>query len=73
MMGKRKTQMQLIMADICILIPENHLLERINDIIDFDFIYEITAPFYSETGRKPIDPVSLVKMLLIGVFIYYKV
>ena len=43
------------------------LLRRIKDCVNFDFIYEKAAPYYSDVGRKSsIDPVILIKMLLIG-------
>lgn len=48
------------------MIPKNHLLRQIKDTVNFDFIYEKAAPYYSNIGRKSIDPVLLVKMLLIG-------
>ena len=69
MMGKRKPQMQMLAIDIETLIPENHLLKQITLCIDFGFIYELIAPYYSTIGRKSIDPVSMIKMLLVG-FLY---
>ena len=36
------------------------------DCVNFDFIYEKAFPYYSHVGRKSIDPVILIKMLLIG-------
>jgi len=69
MMGKKSGQMQMIMMDICSLIPENHLLKRIAHYIDFDFIYEKAAPYYSDIGRPSIDPVCMMRMLIVG-FLY---
>lgn len=69
MMGKEKRQLQIVILDIDSIIPKNHLLRHIKDNIDFDFIYEKAEPYYSNTGRKSIDPVVLIKMLLIG-YIY---
>lgn len=66
MMGKRDGQMQMIIMDIGTLVPENHLLRKINRHIEFDFIYEKAAPYYSEMGRPSIDPVCMIKMLLVG-------
>ena len=38
--------------------------------LDLSFVYEETAPLYSKKyGRPPIDPVVLVKYLLVG-FLY---
>lgn len=66
MMGKQSGQIQMIIRDIDFMIPKDHLLRRIKEYINFDFIYEKAAPYYSHVGRKSIDPVVLIKMLLIG-------
>ena len=66
MMGKKDGQMQMIIMDIEEFIPKNHLLKKINKHIDFNFIYEKAAPYYSKTGRPSIDPVCQTKMLLVG-------
>lgn len=39
---------------------------QIQDCVNFDFIYEKAAPYYSNVGRKSIAPVILIKMLFIG-------
>ena len=52
------------------LVPENHLLRKVERIVKWDFIYEAVRELYSETvGRSSIDPVMLVKYLLVG-FLY---
>ena len=66
MMGKQSGQIQMIILDIDSMIPEDHLLRQIKNCVNFDFIYEKAAPYYSHVGRKSIDPVILIKMLLIG-------
>ncbi len=66
MMGKQNGQIQMAILDIDSMIPEDHLLRQIKDHVNFDFIYEKAAPYYSNVGRKSIDPVILIKMLLIG-------
>lgn len=67
MMGKRTTQqIQMIILNLDFMIPENHLLRQIKNRVNFDFIYEIAALYYSNVGRKPIAPVILIKMILIG-------
>ncbi len=47
-------------------VPQNHILRAIRDNIDFTFIYDKIKPFYSDKGRPSVDPVKLIKMLLIG-------
>ena len=66
MMGKQSGQIQMIILDIDSMIPEDHLLRQIKNCVNFDFIYEKAAHCYSHVGRKSIDPVILIKMLLIG-------
>lgn len=66
MMGKTDNQMQLIVLDIDSMIPPNHLLRQIKNCVNFEFIYEKAAPYHSRTGRKSIEPVIMIKMLLIG-------
>ena len=56
----------MIFVDMESLIPENHLLRKINRTVSFDFIYDLLAPYYPATGRPSVDPVSMFKMLLIG-------
>ena len=69
MMGRQDGQMKMVIMDLSELIPENHLLKQINQNISFDFIYDIMKPLYAKNGRKSIDPVCLIRMLLVG-YIY---
>ena len=66
MMGRRSGQMAMIFVDMESMLPETHLLRRIDRMVSFDFIYGILALYYSTTGRPSIDPVSMFKMLLVG-------
>ena len=48
------------------LVPKEHLLRKIDDAVDFNRLYELVEPLYSEdSGRPSIDPVVLFKMVLI--------
>ena len=47
-------------------IPEDHLLRRIDQFLDFDQIHKHLQPFYSHTGRPSVDPELLLRMLLVG-------
>jgi len=54
---------------VCIedLVPQDHLLRKIDQYIDFSFITEKVRPYYCENnGRPSIDPVVLFKMMFIG-------
>jgi transposase len=48
------------------LVPEGHLLRKIEKVIDFGEIYEMVEHLYCEdNGRPAVDPVVLVKMVLL--------
>ena len=66
MMVRRSGQMAMVFVDMESMIPENHLLRKINRIISFDFIYDLLEPYYPAADRPSIDPVSLFEMLLAG-------
>lgn len=67
MMGRNEEyQSKLEFIDLNVFVPSNHLLRKINEKVDFSFIYNKMEKYYSKLGRKSIDPVLLYKMLLIG-------
>lgn len=47
-------------------IPKDHLLRRINEAVDFSFIYSMVKEHYSHTGAPSVDPVVVFKLSLIG-------
>ena len=60
---------QLGMEFVCIeeLVPSDHLLRKIDKVIDFAFIRErVKALYCTDNGRPAVDPVVLFKMLFIG-------
>ena len=60
----KKTQIQMISLDQ--LVPEDHLLRKIDKYIDFNFIYDLVEDKYSaDTGRPSIDPITLIKIPVI--------
>ena len=49
------------------LVPKDHLLRKIEAVIDFSFIHELTAPLYClDNGRPPLDPTLMFKALFLG-------
>ena len=49
------------------LVPQDHLLRKIDAVIDFSFINKICKPYYCENnGRPAIEPEVLFRMLFIG-------
>jgi transposase len=48
------------------LMPQDHFLRDVDRLVDFDFVYDKVEHLYSNTGKPSIDPVIIIKMLLIG-------
>lgn len=47
-------------------VPKSHLLRRLDSILDFDFVYGKTDGLYGCNGNVSVDPVVVVKTLLLG-------
>lgn len=52
---------------ICLedLVPQDHLVRKLEYAIDFNFIYDEVKDLYGDVGRGSIDPVSLIKIVLV--------
>ena len=51
------------------LVPKDHFLRKVEETIDFSFIYDLVEDSYSsDNGRPSLDPVLLVKIPLIQCF-----
>ena len=51
------------------LVPKDHFLRKVEETIDFSFIYDVVEDSYSsDNGRPSLDPVLLVKIPLIQCF-----
>jgi transposase len=60
-------QTALEMVTLDQLVPADHLLRKIDRVIDFSFIHDLTAPLYCpDNGRPPLDPTLMFKALFIG-------
>lgn len=61
------SQISLEFVSIEELVPKDHLLRKIDRVIDFTFIRNKVKDLYcADNGRPAIDPVVLFKMLFIG-------
>jgi transposase len=47
-------------------VPADHLLRKIDAVLDLSRLRSRLAPYYSHTGRPSIDPELMIRMLLIG-------
>lgn len=60
-----RNQVQFVCIDE--LVPQDHLLRRIENYIDFRFIYKLTKEYYSQdNGRRCLDTVILFKIMLLN-------
>ena len=64
---RREKQEKMDLVILEQMIPEDHLLRKIDRAVDFGFIHELCAPLYcADNGRPAIDPEILFRMLFIG-------
>lgn len=48
-------------------VPQDHLLRKIDKVLDLEFIYDLTSSLYCpDNGRTSIDPVLFFRMQIIG-------
>jgi len=68
MMGRREnSQVQFLYAfDLDKVVPPDHVVRQIDGVLDLSWVHKELAPYYSHTGRPSIDPVLMIRMLLVG-------
>ncbi|MEC0311370.1 IS1182 family transposase [Paenibacillus lautus] len=67
--SNREKQQAYEFVSIEELVPQDHLLRKVDKYIDFSFIDEKVRPLYcADNGRPAIDPVVLFKMIFLGYF-----
>jgi transposase len=47
-------------------VPEENLYRRLKGILQLDYLYVRTKPYYGNCGQKSIDPVVFFKLCLVG-------
>ena len=63
---RKDARREALIVDIDSLVPENHLLRKVERVMDYEWIYERLDPYYChDNGRPGTDPVVLIKMVLI--------
>lgn len=63
---KRDCRREPVITDLDSLVPKEHLLRKIEKVMDYEWLYERLNPYYChDNGRPGTDPVVLVKMVLI--------
>jgi transposase len=68
MMGRLNRDQGRLFYSFCLdeVVPDDHLARRIAAVLDLSWVHAELAPCYSPIGRPSIDPVLMIRMLIIG-------
>jgi transposase len=68
MMGRREQGQGQFFYDFHLdaVVPRDHLVRRINTVLDTSWVHRELEPFYSHTGRPSVDPELMIRMLIVG-------
>ncbi len=47
-------------------VPDDHLVRKLGAVLDLSWVHADLAPYYSRVGRPSINPVLMIRMLIIG-------
>ena len=63
---RQDARKEAVIVDIDTLVPKDHLLRKIDRVMDYEWLYERLDPYYChDNGRPGTDPVVLIKMVLL--------
>jgi transposase len=68
MMGRRNKGQGQLFYEFCLdeAVPDDHLVRQIGALLNLSRVYAELAPYCSTIGRPSIDPVLMIRMLIIG-------
>ena len=67
MQGKKTYQEKLFTTfRLSDRVPESNFYRRLKGVLDLDYLYDSTEPYYGSSGQKSIDPVVFFKLCLVG-------
>jgi len=68
MMGRLDSSQDRFFYNFCfdVVVPADHLVRRIDAVLDLSWLHGELEPHYSHTGRPSIDPELMIRMLIIG-------
>jgi transposase-like protein DUF772 len=47
-------------------VPDDHPVREVSAVLDLSWVHSELAPHYSRLGRPSIDPVLMIRMLIVG-------
>ena len=67
MMGinEKQTELWVEPVNLARRVPEDHFLRKLNRVLDLSFVRHETASFYGKKGNVSVDPVIIMKMMLL--------
>ena len=68
MMGRLKQDQEQLFYSFCLdeAVPDDHPVREIAAVLDLSWVHAELAPYYSQLGRPSIDPVLMIRMLIVG-------
>ena len=68
MMGRVKNDQGQLFYSFCLeeVVPDDHLVRGIAAVLDLSWVHAELAPYYPKIGRPSIDPVLMIRLLIIG-------
>jgi transposase len=68
MMGRLDRDQEQLFYSFCLdeVVPDDHLVREIAAVLDLSWVHIELAPYYPAIGRPSIDPVLMIRMLIVG-------
>ena len=68
MMGRLKRNQGQFFYSFCLdeVVPDDHRVREIAGVLDLSWVHAELACYYSPLGRPSIDPVLMIRMLIVG-------
>src|SRR5436853_7454380 len=68
MMGRLKDEQRQLFYEFHLddAVPADHLAREIDAVLDLSWVRAELAPYYPLIGRPSIDPVLMIRMLIVG-------
>src|SRR3982074_470946 len=68
MMGRLERDQGQLFYSFCLeeVVPDDHLVRAISVVLDLSWVYGALSPHYPALGRPSIDPVLMIRMLILG-------
>ena len=68
MMGEQLGRQDRLFYEFCLddRVPADHLVRRLDAVLDLSWLRDDLAPYYSHTGCPSVDPELMIRMMLLG-------